>query len=267
MRKTIIPVILMLLLAGFVNAEQYFVLDVNYIIGSVTFNSINLREVDRTIKYTDTSGFLVKTVSFEDSDIEKIYFNMTENKKYLLYLPYSENAARIEIYNLNNSKVMDIDVSSFANTCGNNKCEGHESHESCTKDCASGSQDDFCDEIKDGICDPDCSAKTDADCESIEAGGNVSVAAKPRAEEGIFEEGKDEKKPSYFLWISLILAVIILAVIFLFIKNRKENQTIASLKQYISENVRRGFTLQQIKDALSREGYSEREIDRAVRSI
>lgn len=266
MRKKIIYVFLMILLAGFANAEKYFVLDINHITGSATFNSISMRDDDRAIKYTDTSGFLVKTISFEDSDIEKIYYNLSENKKYLLYIPYNENAARVEVYNLKNSKIMDIDVASFANTCGNNKCEGHESYESCTKDCSSGSLDDFCDELKDGICDPDCSAKTDIDCEGFEAKGNASIA-KPRAEEETFRETEGGKKTNYFLWISLIFAGIIIAAIFLFIKNRKENQTIASLKQYISENIRRGFTLQQIKDVLSREGYSEKEIDRAVRSI
>ena len=265
MKKTIMPVILTLLLAGFANAEQYFVLDVNYIIGSVTFNSISLREVDRAVKFTDTSGFLVKTVSFENSDIEKIYYNMSENKKYLLYLPYDRNAARIEVYNLKNSKVMDIDVASFANTCGNDKCEEHESHESCTRDCTSGSQDDFCDELKDGICDPDCLGRADIDCE---ANGNESITAKPGPEERIIEKAEEtKKKPNYFMWILIIMIIIVILAAFFFIKNRKEIQTINSLRQYISENIKRGFTLQQIKNALYREGYSEKEIDRAVRAI
>lgn len=266
MRKIILYFILAILLVNIAYAEKYFVLDVNYIIGSVTFNSISLKEVDKVVKFTDTSGFLVKTVSFENSDIEKIYFNMSENKKYLLYLPYDENAARIEVYNLKNSKVMDIDVSSFADTCGNSICEGHESYESCTRDCSSGSKDDFCDGIQDGVCDPDCSAKTDIDCESIEANANISVTAKPSAEEEYFEETKSSK-PSYFIWILLALAIIILVLLFLFIKKRKESQTISSLRQYISENIRRGFSLQQIKDVLYREGYTEKEIDKAVRAI
>lgn len=254
----------MFLLAGIVNAEKYFVLDVNYIIGSVTFNSINLREIDKTIKYTDTSGFLVKTVSFDNLDIEKIYYNLSENKKYLLYIPYSDNAAKIEVYNLKNSRVMDIDVSSFANTCGNKICERHESYESCTKDCSSGSKDDFCDEVKDGVCDPDCLGKADIDCESVETKGNVSVG-KPGFEEEKAEEVKE--KPNYLMWILLALGIVILILLFLFIKKRKESQTISSLKQYIGENIRKGFTLQQIKDVLYREGYNEKEIDRAVKAI
>ena len=69
-KKTITYIILMLLLVNTAIAEKYFVLDVNYIIGSITFNSISLKEDDRPVKFTDTSGFLVKTVSFVNSDIE-----------------------------------------------------------------------------------------------------------------------------------------------------------------------------------------------------
>ena len=265
--KIIIYIILMFLLVNSVNAEKYFVLDVNYIIGSVTFNSVSLKEVDRAVKFTDTSGFLVKTVSFGNSDIKKVYYNMSENKKYLLYVPYDENAARVEVYNSKNSKIMDIDVSSFANTCGNSKCEDHESYESCTRDCSSGSQDDFCDGVKDGICDPDCSAKTDADCGKNEAGGNASIIPSSLEEKQLLEAEKTGKKSGYFLWILLALAAVILILLFLFIKRKKESETINSLRQYISENIRRGFTLQQIKDILYREGYTEKEVDRAVRAI
>lgn len=265
--KIIVYIILSFLLLNVVNAEKYFVLDVNYIIGSVTFNSISLREIDRTIKYTDTSGFLIKTVSFENSDIEKIYYNMSINKNYLIYIPYNENAAKIEMYNLKNSKIMDIDISSYANTCGNARCEDYESYESCTKDCKSGSMDDFCDELKDGICDPDCSVKTDVDCTEKDERTNQTIAATPQRERQIEPEAEIREKPNYLIWILLALAIVILILLFLFIKKRKEGQVTSSLRQYINENIRRGFTLQQIKDVLYREGYTEREVDKAIRSI
>ena len=197
----------MVLLAGAVNAEKYFVLDVNQIIGSVTFNSISLREIDRPVKYTDGSGFLVKTISFQNSEIRSFYFNMSENRNYLIYAPYSQNAARIEVYSLKNSKIMDIDVASFADTCGNNVCEDHESYESCTKDCKSGSKDDFCDEVKDGICDPDCSPKTDADC-AENTGANKTTASIQQKEAQI-KSGEITGKSSYLIWILSALAIII----------------------------------------------------------
>ena len=259
----------MILLVNTANAEQYFVLDVNHVVGSVAFNSINLREIDRTIKYTDKSGFLIKTVSFENSDIKTIYYNMSENRNYIIYIPYDENAAKVEMYNLKNSKIMDIDVSSFADTCGNNICEEHESHESCTKDCSSGSKDDFCDGLQDGICDPDCSPKTDSDCKG--GGGNetaISEAVPTDKETKETQFPREiEKMPNYLMWILLIFGVVTILLIFLFIQRRKEKQITDSLRQYISESIRRGFTLQQIKDTLFREGYKEKEISKAVKAI
>ena len=263
--KSILYIVLAILLVGLANAAKYFVLDVNYIAGSLTFNSVNLREADREIKHTDKSGFLVKIVSFRGLEIKKIYYNISENRNYLIHIPYDENAASIEVYNARNSKIMDIDVSSFANTCGNNKCEEHESYESCTRDCSSGSKDDFCDELKDGVCDLDCSVKTDVDCEISESEKiNESVITKTKQEK-VTKEPKE--KPNYLMWILLALSVIIFVLLFLFIKKRKESQVIDSLRDYISENIRRGFTLQQIKDVLYREGYNEKEIGKAVKSI
>ncbi len=261
----------MALIVSTANAEKYFVLDVNRILDSLTFNSISLREIDKTIKYAEKSGFLIKTISFENADVQKIYYNMSESKNYLVYIPYNENAARIEIYNTKNSKIMDIDVSSFSNTCGNKICEEHESYESCTKDCPSGAKDDFCDEVKDGVCDPDCSPKTDADCGEgkLEAGnGSRSVTtteSEPIKQTGLPEE--PQAKSKYLIWILSASAVIAAILLFLFLKKRKENQVVNSLRQYISENITRGFTLQQIKDTLFREGYTEKEVQKAVRAI
>ncbi|MBI2657946.1 hypothetical protein HYX08_04605 [Candidatus Woesearchaeota archaeon] len=267
--KIMACIVLVLLMANTANAEKYFVLDVNQIIGSVTFNSISLREIDRAVKYTDNAGFMAKTISFQNSEISSIYYNMPENKNYLIYIPYNENAARIELYNLKNSKIMDIDVSSFANTCGNNFCEEHESHESCTKDCSSGGKDDFCDGLKDGICDPDCSTKTDEDCGGTEKSANASAAGKPELQgnKPAEEAKKTEKDISYISWALYALPIIIILLLFLFFKKRKEGKTIGMLRQYISDNIRKGFNLQQIKDVLYKEGYSEKEVDKAIKAI
>lgn len=54
----------------------------------------------------------------------------------------------------------------ITNICGDGICHRNENHISCSQDCPSGLEDDFCDEIKDGICDPDCSKNEDIDCKS-----------------------------------------------------------------------------------------------------
>lgn len=260
------------------NAAKYFVLDINNIFDSVTFNGVNVKEIERQIDYGGKSGFLIKTVTFANSDIKKIYYNISENRNYQIYLPYDVKAARIEVYNTRSSKIMDIDVSSFANTCGNNACEEHESYESCTKDCKSGSEDDFCDSLADGTCDPDCSPKTDTDCSQASyKGANENLTKASAASVGNSNKSPKTSKEDktaiayssmiYFVLISLILIATISGLIFLTVKRKRENQIASSLKQYIIENIRRGFTLQQIKEALFRSGYREKEIDNAIKSI
>ncbi|MEA3254211.1 MAG: hypothetical protein U9Q22_00060 [Candidatus Altiarchaeota archaeon] len=48
--------------------------------------------------------------------------------------------------------------------CGDGTCEKEETYKNCPQDCPSGSRDNYCDSIADGICDPDCPPKVDPDC-------------------------------------------------------------------------------------------------------
>jgi putative hemolysin len=52
--------------------------------------------------------------------------------------------------------------------CGDGSCHFSEFYATCPEDCPSGQQDDFCDEVIDGTCDPDCSEDSDADCEGAD---------------------------------------------------------------------------------------------------
>lgn len=271
--KIISYLALAILLLDNASAEKYYSLSINHYYGYVAFNSNSLKDVDKPIKYNDKSGFLIKTISFEGLDLGSFYYDMTENRNYIVYVPYRKDAEEIIIYNANNSIVMEINVASFADTCGNNICEPYESYESCTGDCTSGSKDDFCDGASDGICDPDCSSKTDNDCDYIKTDENNEATAAANniknqnniVENVVYEE--NEKKPNYLIWILPISAIAILVLMFLFYRKIRENQIINLLKQYINENLRRGFSLQQIKGVLFREGYDEKEIDKAIKSI
>ncbi len=49
-------------------------------------------------------------------------------------------------------------------TCGDGVCGIPENYSSCPQDCKSGSEDGYCDAVKDGICDPDCMYEKDPDC-------------------------------------------------------------------------------------------------------
>jgi len=71
----------------------------------------------------------------------------------------------------------------------NNKCEPKlgENYKTCPQDCSSGSKDDYCDKISDGICDPDCTEKEDPDC----------------------------KKPN-MLWIYILIVIVVIGLLILF---------------------------------------------------
>lgn len=88
----------------------------------------------------------------------------SDKLSFTLNVPYFSSGKTINIYYPNSTKVLKIDVGYFAQTCPDKICQPHESYESCSKDCKSGGKDDFCDAIKDNICDQDCLPTQDSDC-------------------------------------------------------------------------------------------------------
>ena len=279
-KKIIAYAVFFILLAGFASADKYFVLDVNYIQGSLTFNGVDLKEIPSKVKFEESSGFAIRLMSFDGVELKKIYYPITENRRYAIYLPYDKNAAQIEVENLKNSKVMEVDLRdlNFADTCGNGACEDYESYESCTQDCKSGSKDDFCDGVSDGICDPDCSPKTDVDCiepmnkaenqtptqaSQKPAGKNDKPATKPK-----IPKTSNPLPDINFLMVGLAIgAVAVLALGYLLVKKIKENHVVSSIRGYIAENVQKGYSIQQIRFTLAKAGYKKDEIDKAIKTI
>jgi hypothetical protein len=54
--------------------------------------------------------------------------------------------------------------------CGDGICDETENYANCPNECPSGGKDNYCDAIKDGLCDPDCLQGLDPDC--VEKCGN-----------------------------------------------------------------------------------------------
>lgn len=143
-------------------------------------------------------------IYFPDSD-EKL---LERPDSIILKIPYFQNGKEIVI-SRNDEKILNIDVSVFANICNNNGiCDGSESFRSCPQECDSSAQDGFCNSIYNGKCDLDCKNNEDRDCRVIKISEE-----KP--------EEIPEKKSNYLLYI--ILASLILALIFLiiFFRTRK----------------------------------------------
>lgn len=118
---------------------------------------------------------------------------------FILSLPYFENGKVIDIYDMDNEKVLSVSIEHLAKTCGDAVCQKHENYNNCPQDCPSGMKDNYCDKIKDNKCDPDCSEKEDADC---------------------------ERAKNSFIYIVIAVGVIFIGAIAIFIlKKRKSNPT------------------------------------------
>ncbi len=87
--------------------------------------------------------------------------------------------------------------------CNNNlicEPEKKEHHGNCPKDCHSGSADNYCDEIEDGTCDPDCPQEQDIDCTT----------------------DKDDKSHLIYYIIAIIFVVLILFIAYRKIQEKKK---------------------------------------------
>ena len=86
----------------------------------------------------------------------------------------------------------------------NKKCEPSlgENYKTCPQDCPSGSKDNYCDKVSDGICDPDCTENEDSDCKKLS-----------------------------MLWIYIIGGIVIIVLLVLFLTRIRGGRKIESSKQ------------------------------------
>lgn len=89
----------------------------------------------------------------------------------------------------------------------NGLCEPGENYLTCPKDCSSGSKDNYCDQILDGRCDPDCAKDVDIDCT---CGNNVCDE-----KESATTCPEDCKKEAPNLFIYGIIAIVFVSLFIL----------------------------------------------------
>ncbi len=238
-KKIIILAISIALFLPLVIAEtqKIYVLDLNYDRGIVTKESILVMNgYYQEARVQPEDGYLLELVSFDnevlfslkfkfpleivsealpewfDENGNQIYFPTAEEAGHIildktaiqLIIPYFPNGKTIRISNPEGRNLLEVDVGLFAQVCGDNICQGHESYLDCPKDCPSGFADDFCDMASDGICDPDCS------------NGDIDCKAKEKSFLG--------KKNIISTFLVLFLIIIIILIYFLHLrkKNKKE---------------------------------------------
>lgn len=91
--------------------------------------------------------------------------------------------------------------------CGNRVCSSSENFLTCPVDCPSGSADNYCDKVKDDICDPDCPKEKDVDCISTASGK---------------EDTLNNGYPVYYVILTIIPAVLIAFVLYRKIQEKKK---------------------------------------------
>ena len=187
----------------------------------------------------DPQDFLAKLYSFQDEVLIEPYFSPEESEKFDLKLPYYPTGKTIKVFNSDdNTEILEINIQVFAQVCGDNQCQGHESYESCEQDCLSGGEDDFCDQVTDGTCDPDC--KNIKDFDSDCTGDNPATIAKELREKMELDERqniaqKNDKpnntqqssqltKPSVGIFTIAIVVVIVIVSILIFFLLKKDDK-------------------------------------------
>ena len=90
------------------------------------------------------------------------------------------NGTKVEV-----TKLMGLSIKETR--CGDGTCGFPENYLTCPADCPSGSVDEYCDGVKDGICDPDCELDEDPDCRA--------------------------PGPTLGFWLTIVVVVVILAVV------------------------------------------------------
>lgn len=164
------------------NKSQQYLTELNYNNGSLSLDKVysvpamaserknvegeyfvNLISFNKKLLFSSKFDIIDFTLPFYPENTSNFSGIIIEDEvNYTLSMPYYPGAEKIEVYN-KSGKVLDIDVSHLADTCGNNLCEVYENYDSCQEDCDLKS-DGSCSTEKDGVCDSDCDKGLDVDC-------------------------------------------------------------------------------------------------------
>ena len=168
-----------------ISSEKEYLVSLNFDNGNLKLNNVYATSgtaPDR--KAVAKVDYIAKVISFDNKTLAEFNFSMPtiiwpfyENESSekapafmldkvdsTILVPYYKDAKQLSISNLEGKKVLDVDLGYFAETCGNGKCEPHESAISCPQDCNANEKDGICNYAKDNVCDPDCSPDIDPDC-------------------------------------------------------------------------------------------------------
>lgn len=190
---------------------------------------------------TVTGEAIASLYSFSGEKLVATNFSLPKgDEQVILEVPYYNNGSEVKIVSNTGENLLTVKVAIFADTCPDEKCDGHESFSSCPEDCPSGSADGFCDKQKDGRCDSDCKpVNIDPDypnCEAEKQASNIdSNAGQNQNKVNISEKNiaqnlmsdSADKGQKFSLDIKMIIGivvVILLAIIFFVVKGMKKEE-------------------------------------------
>ncbi|MDO8740237.1 MAG: hypothetical protein Q7J54_01540 [Candidatus Woesearchaeota archaeon] len=138
--KTFLVIVLFLLNIALVQAAKVQTNDKHYEItlelqnGKLVLDHVYVIGGKAPARVEPEKGYRMEISSFENQILDSFKFSMFGNKT-TVRTPYFENGKRIEIFDQNGIRALDVDVGRYANKCGNNICGQDESSSSCLQDC------------------------------------------------------------------------------------------------------------------------------------
>lgn len=261
------------MISGVVSAEKGYMLELNSLDGAITFSQVRVTETTIPTESTQENAFSAELIDVAGNQIYKTSFNPIAYGPFTIVLPYLKNIKEIIIRDPSGSEQLRIPVLQFADTCKNSVCDPQESYETCPEDCPSGGSDDYCDERDDNWCDPDCPKEADPDC-------RTEVTAQKQPEEVIRGEIAREETEENAVPIAqkeldikfigtISMGVIVTLVVSFFIAReiKAKSARTAQLREYISQCLRQGYRITQIRQVLLHQGYEQKEIERVIMVI
>lgn len=287
-RMFVLLLLVLPLIAGNVLAEQVYVLKLSKIDDIITFSSVNLVE-GSYVQPSLGSDYTADLIEDSGNVLVSSAFTVPGYGPFAVTIPYDERCIRISVKK-SSAEILSIPVQEFSNYCGNLVCDPQESFEDCEKDCSSGSLDDYCDRESDSICDPDCGYGTDPDCEGGLIAEDISIdkedikdSPPPIETKDSISSGSDDQKnkledtekekypnreslgldfygSNLMIMILVIISVFVSSGIFFFAHVSIRKAKIRKIRDYYYYYLRRGYTVQQLTQALYKEGYTQKEV-------
>ena len=281
---------------GYAETQKIYTLDLNYNQGTVTkellfvtqgyfkeqkgstedYYSLELISFEGTILHTQRFNFPLEifgapNLDWFDEAGNQIYIPTAEESGYALLdeaiarliIPYFKNGKGIIVYNSEKNKILEIDISSYSDVCGDRVCQEHESYSTCQQDCPSDFQSIM--GKNQAVANEDVSADNQEGFAAIfssKISEPINPFSKPLHDSKVQKEKGNSVMP--ILVGIVILAVIIFLIMIFRIKHKQHDTSqLQQLQKYVTTNLKKGYTKQQIRQNLLKAGWEQDIVDKA----